>query len=141
MIKQSITVAVASAVLFLSGCATVGTDFKAPASVADAGYRHAPQGADAAARLPQQWWSVFGDATLDRLEGQALADSPTVKAAAQRLLQAEAQVGVTRANERPQLNVSTGVSNSRTSANTSQGIALGHRAISGNNYSVGTAFS
>lgn len=144
-IKPSITVAVASAMLFLSGCATVGTDFKAPANVADAGFRHAHQdpGAQAGpdARLPQQWWSVFDDATLNRLEQQALADSPTVKAAAQRLLQAEAQLGVTRASERPQLGVSAGVSNSRTSANTSQGIALGRRAIDGNNYSIGSSFS
>jgi multidrug efflux system outer membrane protein len=141
MIKQSITVAVASAVLFLTGCATVGNDFKAPANVADANFRHAAQGAESAASLPRQWWSVFGDATLDRLEQQALADSPTVKAAAQRLLQAEAQLGVTRASERPQLNVNAGISNSRTSANTSQGIALGRRAIDGNNYSVGSSFS
>ncbi|WBS01891.1 efflux transporter outer membrane subunit [Pseudoduganella sp. SL102] len=149
-IKQSISVAVASAVLFLSGCATVGSDFKAPASVADAAFRHAPQatgatahlqGVDAAASLPRQWWSVFGDATLDRLERQALADSPTVKAAAQRLLQAEAQLGVTRASERPQLNVSAGVSNTRTSANTAQGIAQGRRAVAGNNYAIGSSFS
>jgi multidrug efflux system outer membrane protein len=140
-IKQSISVAVASAVLFLSGCATVGSDFKAPANVADAGFRHAAPAADTAARLPQQWWRVFGDATLDRLEQQALADSPTVKAAGQRLLQAEAQLGVTRASERPQLNVNAGISNTRTSANTSQGIALGRRAIDGNNYSVGSSFS
>lgn len=149
IIKQGISVAVASAVLFLSGCATVGSDFQAPANVADAGFRHAApatdgaagSAADSTARLPRQWWSVFGDATLDRLEQQALADSPSVKAAAQRLLQAEAQLGVTRAGERPQLNVSAGVSNSRTSANTSQGIALGRRAIDGNNYSLGTSFS
>ncbi|MTV55491.1 efflux transporter outer membrane subunit [Pseudoduganella buxea] len=136
---KTITLAVATAAALLSGCATVGTDFQAPANVADATFRHAPT--SDAARLPQNWWSVFGDATLDRLEQQALRDSPTVQAAAQRLLQAEAQLGVTRASERPQLNVSTGISNARTSANTSQGLALGNRSISGNNYSVGTAFS
>jgi multidrug efflux system outer membrane protein len=139
--KKSMTLAVASAALILSGCATVGSDFKAPANVADASFRHAQGTTETAAHLPQQWWSVFGDATLNELEGRALADSPTVKAAAQRLVQAEAQLGVVRANDRPQLNVSAGVSNSRTSANTSQGIALGRRAIDGNNYSIGTSFS
>ncbi|TWI64479.1 multidrug efflux system outer membrane protein [Pseudoduganella lurida] len=139
--KKNMTLAVASAALILSGCATVGSDFKAPANVAEASFRHAQGTTDAAAHLPQQWWSVFGDATLNQLEQQALADSPSVKAAAQRLLQAEAQLGVVRANDRPQLNVSAGISNSRTSANTSQGIALGRRAIEGNNYSVGTSFS
>jgi multidrug efflux system outer membrane protein len=139
MKKLPLAAAATAALLLLSGCATVGTDFKAPANVADAGFRHAAT-ADTA-RLPQDWWSVFGDATLADLEARALRDSPTVKAAAQRLLQAEAQLGVTRAGQRPQLDVSTGVSNSRTSANTSQGIALGNRSIRGNNYSVGTSFS
>ncbi|TSB44393.1 TolC family protein, partial [Alkalicoccobacillus porphyridii] len=33
------------------------------------------------------------------------------------------------------------ISNSRTSAETAQGLALGHRAIEGNNYSIGADFS
>lgn len=137
---KSIAMAVGAA-LVLAGCGTVGSDFKAPANVADAAFRHAPQGASGEANLPAQWWTVFGDDTLNRLEHQALRDSPTVKAAAQRLFQAEAQMGLVRAQQQPSLNVSAGVSNSRTSANTSQGIALGHRSISGNNYSVGAGFS
>lgn len=137
---KKISLAVASAALLLSGCATVGNDFKAPANVAAANFSNAA-GDAAAAHLPREWWNVFGDATLADLEQRALRDSPTVQAAAQRLLQAEAQLGVVRANEGPQLNVNAGVSNARTSANTSQGIALGRRSISGNNYSVGTGFS
>jgi multidrug efflux system outer membrane protein len=37
--------------------------------------------------------------------------------------------------------VGAGVSNSRTSAETSQGLALGHRSIEGNNYQAGANFS
>jgi multidrug efflux system outer membrane protein len=37
--------------------------------------------------------------------------------------------------------VSAGISNSRTSAETSQGLALGHRSIEGNNYAIGANFS
>jgi multidrug efflux system outer membrane protein len=84
---------------------------------------------------------VFNDATLNRLEETALRDNPSVKAAAQRLVQALEQAGVARANEQPQLSVNAGISNSRTSAETSQGLALGHRSIKGNNYSVGSSFS
>ncbi len=137
---KMIAMAVGAAAV-LAGCGTVGSDFKAPANVQEQAFRHAPQGAAGEAQLPAQWWTVFGDDTLDRLEHQALRDSPTVKAAAQRLFQAEAQLGLVRASRLPSVTLSAGVSNSRTSANTSQGIALGHRSIDGNNYSVAAGFS
>jgi multidrug efflux system outer membrane protein len=130
--------------LALAGCSTVGSDFSAPKNVADASFRHAPgSAADAAsaARLPAQWWTIYGDDTLTRLEQSALRDNPTVKAAAQRLLQAQAQLGLAQSNQQPSVNLGAGVSNSRTSANNSQGIALGNRSISGNNYSVGASLS
>lgn len=137
---KRLTLAV-SVTLAVTGCATVGTDFKAPANVADASFRHLPQAGASEAHLPAQWWTVFNDATLNRLEETALRDNPSVKAAAQRLVQALEQAGVARANEQPQLSVNAGISNSRTSAETSQGLALGHRSIKGNNYSVGSSFS
>ncbi|MBC7860151.1 MAG: TolC family protein, partial [Burkholderiaceae bacterium] len=129
----------AALALALAGCATVGPDFKAPDASAAAGYRH--QVAADAAQLPQQWWRVFNDATLDRLEQSALRDNPSVQAAGQRLLQAEAQLGGVRANQSPTMSVNASVANSRTSANTSQGLALGKRSISGNNYALGAAMS
>ncbi|HAT29313.1 MAG TPA: RND transporter [Janthinobacterium sp.] len=133
----------ASVALAMSACATVGSDFSAPKNLDGAAYRHLAPGAaaEADARLPQQWWSVFGDATLNGLEQGALRDNPSVKAAAQRLLQAQAQTEGTRANQSPTFGVSASVSNSRTSANTSQGLALGGRAISGNNYAAGASMS
>ncbi|WP_296001172.1 efflux transporter outer membrane subunit [Rugamonas sp.] len=134
----------ASVALAVAACGTVGADFSAPNNVAgiDGGYRHLPaqQGASAA-RLPAQWWSVFGDATLNHLEQTALSDNPGLKAAGQRLLQARAQAGVTRSEQGVQVGVSTAVSNSRSSANSSQGIAFGHQSISGNNYEVGASLS
>jgi outer membrane protein, multidrug efflux system len=129
----------AALALALAGCTTVGPDFKAPDAPAAAGYRH-PVAADAA-QLPPQWWRVFNDATLDRLEQSALRDNPSVRAAGQRLLQAEAQLGGVRANQSPSVSVNASASNSRTSANTSQGLALGRRSISGNNYALGAAMS
>ena len=142
MIQTLTRMTMAAAVaLALSACGTVGTDFKAPANVADAQFRHGGAPAGDEARLPAQWWSVFGDATLNRLEHDALRDNRSVKAAAQRLLQAQAQLGVTQASQSPAFGVNTSVANSRTSANTSQGIALGNRAISGNQYAVGATLS
>jgi multidrug efflux system outer membrane protein len=139
--RATLATAVALAV---TGCATVGSDFSAPKNVADASFRHLPQGATAgaeAAHLPAQWWTVFNDETLNRLEQTALRDNPSVKAAGQRLVQALEQAGVTRSNQQPSLTVSTSVSNSRTSAETSQGLALGRRSIEGNNYAVGASLA
>jgi len=151
MFKPVIHTALAAAIAaLLSACGTVGHDFAAPKGVDTPAYRHAPdanasQQASAqspdTARLPADWWTVFNDATLSQLEGRALHDNPNVRAAAQRLLQAQAQLGVTRASQLPRVNASAGISNSRTSAETSQGLALGHRSIEGNNYSVGADFS
>jgi multidrug efflux system outer membrane protein len=137
---KRLTLAV-SVTLAISGCATVGSDFSAPKNVADASFRHLPQAGASEAHLPAQWWTVFNDDTLNRLEQTALRDNPNVKAAAQRLVQALEQAGVSRANQQPSLSVSTSVSNSRTSAETSQGLALGGRSIKGNNYAVGASMS
>ncbi len=41
-----------------------------------------------------EWWKAFGDAKLDELEGQALAQSPTLTIAAARLSQARATLGI-----------------------------------------------
>jgi multidrug efflux system outer membrane protein len=137
---KRLTLAV-SITLAVSGCATVGSDFTAPKNVADASFRHLPQGGASEAHLPAQWWTVFNDATLNNLEQTALRDNPSVKAAAQRLVQALEQAGVSRASQQPSLSVNTSVANSRTSAETSQGLALGGRSIKGNNYTVGASMS
>lgn len=126
--------------VLLAGCTTLGPDFKAPDAPAQSAFRHLDAGSDSA-RLPAAWWTVFHDATLDSLEARALRDNPGVQAAAQRLLQAQAQLGVVRAGQLPSVSLGAGVSNSRTSAETSQGLALGGRSIEGNNYSVGASLS
>jgi outer membrane protein, multidrug efflux system len=131
----------ASVALAVTGCATVGSDFAAPRNVADSSFRHQGAGSASEAHLPAQWWTVFGDATLDRLEQTAVRDNPGVKAAAQRLLQVQAQSDVTRASQSPSVNLSTSAANSRTSAETSQALALGGRAIKGNQYTVGASLS
>ena len=132
--------AIAISTLF-TGCTTLGPEFQAPAAPAGAAFRHIDANASQAARLPATWWHVFGDATLDGLETRALRDNPGVEAAAQRLLQAQAQLGVVRAGQLPSVSVGAGVSNARTSSETSQGLALGGRSIEGNNYSVAASFS
>jgi multidrug efflux system outer membrane protein len=144
MIKPVIQTVLAAAIAAaLSACGTIGPNFKAPQEAATPAYRHAPvaQQQDLAARLPADWWTVFGDQTLNGLEQRAMHDNPNVRAAAQRLVQAQAQLGVVRAGQLPTVNAQAGVSNQRTSAETSTGLALGHRSIEGNNYTAGLGFS
>ncbi|GGC57625.1 efflux transporter outer membrane subunit [Undibacterium terreum] len=128
-----------------AGCAAVGPDFHEPAAQMPAAFRHSGSVAGSlatdAAHLPQHWWEIFRDPSLNRLEETALSDNYNVKAAAARLLQAEAQLGSARANRAPQLTANAGVSNSRTSANTSQALMMGGRAISGNQYQTGLGLS
>lgn len=139
-VTTAVTTAIAAAVL-VSGCSTIGPDFVAPKGAQEAAFRHAEAAPDDSARLSASWWTVFNDATLNELENRALRDSPGARAAAQRLLQAQAQLGVVRAGQLPTVSVNAGVSNSRTSAETAQGRALGGRSIEGDNYSVGAALS
>jgi multidrug efflux system outer membrane protein len=125
----------------LAGCAAVGPDFVAPPDGAGAAYRHQVQPTAQAANLPRQWWTVFGDSELNALQQAALLANPGVKGAAQRLLQAQAQAGSVRASQGPNLSLGASVANARTSANTSQALALGGRAIEGNAYGVGASMS
>jgi multidrug efflux system outer membrane protein len=127
----------------LSACTTVGPNFSAPKGLTDTAYRHAAAepASDDAARLPAEWWTVFNDATLNGLETRALRDNASVRVAAQRLLQAQAQLSVTRAGELPQVSVGASVENSRTSAESPMGRTFGRQSISGNNWQVGANFS
>ena len=135
--------ALAVAIAFaLAGCGTVGHNFTAPAAIDAPAYRHIDgQAAADTARLPAAWWSVFNDSTLDTLETRALRDSPSVRAAGARLLQAQAQLGVTRASQLPDISVGTSIANSRSSAESAQGRALGGQAIKGMDYEFGVKMS
>jgi multidrug efflux system outer membrane protein len=142
MIKPFVQSALALAVAAsLAGCATVGKDFAAPKGIDTPAYRHVDGMQSQTANLPAAWWTVFGDGTLDALEQRALRDSPSVLASAQRLLQAQAQLGVTRAGQLPAVSAGASVSNSRSSTETPQGIAFGRRSIEGNQFTVGASMS
>jgi outer membrane protein, multidrug efflux system len=93
--------------LLTAGCA-VGPNYKRPAvSVPDA-YRGAtPEEAKppAAESLgDQKWWELFQDQQLQDLIHTALRQNYDVWIAAARILQAQAQVGITRADGLPSIN-------------------------------------
>jgi multidrug efflux system outer membrane protein len=98
----------------MSGC-MVGPDYKRPIVDAPAAYRTGDAGSPAAAGATaaaasiadQQWSQVFEDETLQTLIRTALEHNFDLQMAAARILEAQAQVGITRSDQFP--NVSAGV--------------------------------
>ena len=97
-------VAVWLGMLLLSGCA-VGPNYKRPSGNVPDTYRGAmPQEATQSAPQSlgdQKWWDVFQDQQLQDLIHTALQQNYDVRIAATRILQAQAQVGITRADQLP----------------------------------------
>src|SRR5208337_3171705 len=111
-----------------TGC-TVGPNYKRPSVDVPGGYRGAAppsqatqsgkeqkedQSAEAAAQPPEkatqslgdeQWWEVFQDPQLQELIRTALKNNYDVNIAAARILKAQAQLGITRADQLPTLGV------------------------------------
>jgi NodT family efflux transporter outer membrane factor (OMF) lipoprotein len=108
--KKSIVIAVAIA---LGGCATVSPTLQPNAS-APAQWNEAP--AQTSAPLSTQWWSAFDSAELRALVDAALAGSPDLAIATERVRQAEAQVRIAGASLFPALNLGAGTSRRVTDA-------------------------
>ena len=97
-------IAISLATLLTSGCA-VGPNYKRPSANVPGAYRgttpeEAPQPA-AESLGDQKWWEVFQDKQLQDLIHTALQQNYDVRIAATRILEARAQVGITRADGLP----------------------------------------
>jgi multidrug efflux system outer membrane protein len=109
---------VALEVLLLAGCA-VGPKYKRPTvSVPDIYRGLAPDaGSQTAASLgDEKWWAVFQDTQLQDLIREALTQNYDVRIAATRVLQAQAILGITRADQFPTITGGASSSNERFSA-------------------------
>jgi multidrug efflux system outer membrane protein len=95
--------------LFLDGCA-VGPNYKRPNTDPPAAYRGltAEEAASASTQSlgEQKWWEVFQDERLQQLIRTALQQNYDARILAARVVEAEAQVGLARANQLPTLSVS-----------------------------------
>src|SRR6202041_1146630 len=70
----------------------------------------APQQAAQASSLGnEQWWQVYQDPVLTQLIHTAIAQNYDVRIAAARVLEAQAQVGITRANQLPSASIGANV--------------------------------
>jgi len=115
-------------IAFTSGC-TVGPNYKRPKIDVPAAYRGAPQSPQNPAQQPpqtaentasskpsfgdQKWWEVFQDPQLQKLIRAALAQNYDVRIAAARILEAQAQLGITRADQLPSVNAGAAAFNGR----------------------------
>src|SRR6202167_645726 len=99
------------AVLILESGCMMGPKYKRPAVDVPQEYRApAPQQAAQASSLGnEQWWQVYQDPVLTQLIHTAIAQNYDVRIAAARVLEAQAQVGITRANQLPSANVAANV--------------------------------
>ena len=106
------------AALFLAGCA----------QLPDLGATPRPQSVEAfpstvslkapSAPWPaEQWWTAYGDAQLNALIAEALADAPDLAAAAARLQRADAVVQITGAASQPQVSANASVTGDKLSYN------------------------
>jgi outer membrane protein, multidrug efflux system len=95
-------IGVVGAVLWLTACA-VGPNYKRPALDVPAEFRGAPEGAQRPAFADLQWSAVLEDPVLQSLIKDALANNYNLRIAANRVLQAREQLGITRSSQLPSL--------------------------------------
>jgi multidrug efflux system outer membrane protein len=111
------SIALISAALLLAGCA-MGPNYKRPTVAVPTAYRGAlpdstPQ-TEAASLGDQKWWDIFQDEQLRTLIRTALQQNYDVRIAASRILEAKAQLGITRADQFPTVSGGAGIADVRT---------------------------
>jgi multidrug efflux system outer membrane protein len=106
-----------SVALLASGC-TVGPNYKRPTVAVPGLYRGTVSTEAAPTQLAavgdQKWWDVFQDGQLRTLIRTAAVQNYDLRIAASRVLEARAQLGITRADQFPSLNAGAAISDNRT---------------------------
>src|SRR6266478_4996341 len=95
--------------VLLSGCA-VGPNYKRPAVNVPTEYRDGTPSptAPGSSLGNEKWWDVYQDPVLADLIHTALQQNYDVRIAASRVLEAQAQLGITRSNQFPPYQVNAG---------------------------------
>jgi multidrug efflux system outer membrane protein len=118
----------------LAAC-SVGPAYKRPQIDTPAAFKEAPttamtaqeagtwEAAQPSDALPRgQWWTIFGDETLNKLESEALAANPDLQAAAARVRQSRAALDAARSAWFPEIDAGFGPTRERVSP-ASQGLS------------------
>lgn len=97
----------------LSGCIVSRVDPQKPELPLPAAL---PAQDEQAVQLPDPWWTIFHDPTLDKLVGEALAHNPDVAVAAGRVAEARAGLRITNADRVPNLELQGDATRSKSSS-------------------------
>jgi multidrug efflux system outer membrane protein len=105
-----------SATLLTSGC-SVGPNYKRPIVAVPSTYRGMASEQDAQTQIAplgdQKWWDIFQDEQLRALIRTALAQNYDLRIAGSRVLEAHAQLGITRADQFPALGAGAAIDGTR----------------------------
>ena len=115
--------------VLLAGC-KVGPNYKRPKVDAPSVYRADAQSGQGVSIADEKWWAVFQDTELQQLIHTALSENYDVRIAAARILQAQAALGITRADQFPTITAGASAASQRIpetivgpAVNTSAGVA------------------
>jgi multidrug efflux system outer membrane protein len=134
-------IAVFSACLLSTGCTTLGPDHQRPAVSLPADYgTPVDSSAGTAAQIAPDWWTLFGDRTLDGLIAKALAANADVAQAVARAEQADALAREASGATWPTVSAGANASRARTSARSRN--SPGGVSVEDNNFaaSLSTSF-
>ncbi len=105
---------VAFAAALMAGCA-VGPNYKRPSVAVPANFRGGDPNSGTASLADTRWPDLFQDDVLKQLISTALQDNFDLRIASQRILEARAQLGITRSELFPTVNAAAQVNALRTS--------------------------
>ena len=100
--------------ILVSGCA-IGPRYHEPVMELPQTYRSYKTLEQGESRVNLPWWKVFKDKTLQELIRETLVNNYDLRAAAARVDEARAMVGVTRSQILPQTDLTSGISRDRNS--------------------------
>jgi multidrug efflux system outer membrane protein len=120
VLKQRSVLSLAVFAVFLTGCA-VGPNYRRPNVNVPGAFRAASSEAvtapDASSLGDQKWSEVFQDERLQELVRAAIQQNYDVRIGAARILQAEARLGITRADELPTVGGNADITGFRSPSN------------------------
>jgi multidrug efflux system outer membrane protein len=127
--RRQLTRALLIPLALTAACTTVGPDYKRPVVATPDAFRGqstgAPQPAPGEASIADAKWSaLFEDQTLRDLVARVLEQNYDLQIAAARILQAQAQLGITRSNQFPTIDAQASAQGQRTSVTSSEGKAV-----------------
>ena len=109
---------VASATLFLAGCAQLPELGTMPQPKQQDAFQSTSSLSAPTAQWPaEEWWTAYGDPQLNALIAEALAESPDLAVAAARLQRADAVVQLAGAASKPQVSANASVTADKLSYN------------------------